>query len=202
MIADSQPPERGVEHLERARDERVVIRRSLDGVRLSSAPILTGLPRSARRSSSVVIANQKKASSARTDQAPDGAPRRCPARTRSPICTANKFRAACITAIGEQETRDLIDGGLFANNPLLRAYLEARELCPQPDCRPSSNASEFEAVAGAGTAEPAERCHHRDDHALHRLAAAHRAAFFAAVARGSRRFAPGPTKTPLHRAGD
>src|SRR6266566_6860664 len=43
---------------------------------------------------------------------------------------------------------------------------------PQPDCRPSSNARAFEAGAGAETAEPTERRHHRGDHAVNRLAAA------------------------------
>jgi patatin-like phospholipase/acyl hydrolase len=38
------------------------------------------------------------------------------------------FPPARITAIGEQQTHDFIDGGLFANNPSLHAYLEAREL--------------------------------------------------------------------------
>ena len=38
------------------------------------------------------------------------------------------FPPVRITAIGQQETRDFIDGGLFANNPAMHAYLEAREL--------------------------------------------------------------------------
>jgi hypothetical protein len=43
---------------------------------------------------------------------------------------------------------------------------------PQPDRRPSPNASEFEAGAGAGTTAPSERRHNCYRHAFHRLAAA------------------------------
>src|SRR5271165_4745840 len=39
--------------------------------------------------------------------------------------------------------------------------------------RPAQEAGEFETGAGACTAGPAERRHHRQPHALHRLAAAH-----------------------------
>jgi hypothetical protein len=78
---------------------------------------------------------------------------------------------------------------LFANNPSLRAYLEARELCPQPDCRSSSNASEFEAVAVLGllsrpsgaTIATIMRSTGWQPHTVRGV--------FAAVARGSRRFA-------------
>jgi patatin-like phospholipase/acyl hydrolase len=38
------------------------------------------------------------------------------------------FEPARITAIGDPETHVFIDGGMFANNPSLLAYLEAREL--------------------------------------------------------------------------
>ena len=38
------------------------------------------------------------------------------------------FPPVRITEIGQQVTRSFIDGGLFANNPSLHAYLEAREL--------------------------------------------------------------------------
>jgi uncharacterized protein len=38
------------------------------------------------------------------------------------------FPPARLAAIGQQEIRDFVDGGLFANNPALHAYLDAREL--------------------------------------------------------------------------
>jgi uncharacterized protein len=41
------------------------------------------------------------------------------------------FPPVRITAIGQQETRSFIDGGLFANNPTLHAWLDARELFGQ-----------------------------------------------------------------------
>jgi hypothetical protein len=48
---------------------------------------------------------------------------------------------------------------------------------------PNTKAGEFETGAGAGSAAPARRRHHRDDHDLHRLAAALGAGFFAGVVR-------------------
>jgi hypothetical protein len=49
--------------------------------------------------------------------------------------------------------------------------------------RRTQRPGEFEAGAGGGSAAPAGRRHHRDDHDLHRLAAALGAGFFAGVVR-------------------